>query len=255
MTDKKPPKDVGKNARTIKGGTASAGGTGTAAGGGPRGAQKTVRVKTRNKRSISSARWLERQLNDPYVAAAKTDGYRSRAAYKLIQINEELDFLRPGQKVIDLGAAPGGWTQIAVDIVRPSQTGGRVVAIDYLNMVDVPDSTFIQMDFMDNDAPDRLIEAIGGTADVVLSDMAPPTMGHKKTDHLRVMGLVEAAYEFAVEILTPGGIFLSKVFMGGTEKDLLNALKRDFTKVKHIKPHASRADSSEMYVVGIGFRR
>lgn len=249
MAGKKPPKAVGKNARTIKGGGTSATGAG-----GPRGAQKTVRVKTRAKRSISSARWLERQLNDPYVAAAKAEGMRSRAAYKLIQINEELDFLKAGQKVIDLGAAPGGWTQIAVDIVKPGQTGGKVVAIDYLEMVDIPESTFIQMDFMDNDAPARLIEAIGGTADVVLSDMAPPTMGHKKTDHLRVMGLVEAAYEFAREILTPGGVFLSKVFMGGTEKDLLNALKKDFVKVKHIKPHASRADSSEMYVVGIGFR-
>lgn len=251
MTGKKPPKAVGKNARTIKGGASAAGG---GKGGGPRGAQKTVRVKTREKRSISSSRWLERQLNDPYVAAAKSEGFRSRAAYKLIQINEELDFLRPGQRVIDLGAAPGGWTQIAVDIVQPGRTGGKVVAIDYLEMVDVPESTFIQLDFMDNDAPQRLMEAIGGAADVVLSDMAPPTMGHRKTDHLRVMGLVEAAYEFAVEILSPGGVFLSKVFMGGTEKDLLNALKKDFSKVKHIKPHASRADSSEMYVVGMGFR-
>lgn len=247
MANGKPPKKTGgKKTTTVKSSSPA---------GGPRGLQKTVRVKTRAKRSISSARWLERQLNDPYVAAAKAEGMRSRAAYKLIQMNEELDFLRAGQKIIDLGAAPGGWTQVAVEIVKPKETGGKVVAIDYLNMVDIPESTFIQMDFMDNEAPELLIKAIGGTADVVLSDMAPPTMGHKKTDHLRVMGLVEAAYEFAREILTPGGIFLSKVFMGGTEKDLLNALKKDFEKVKHIKPHASRADSSEMYVVGIGFRR
>lgn len=251
MSAGKPPKKpTGKKpagkAKTVKSSSPN---------GGPRGLQKTVRVKTRAKRSISSARWLERQLNDPYVAAAKADGMRSRAAYKLIQMNEELDFLRAGQKVIDLGAAPGGWTQVAVDIIRPADTGGKVVAIDYLNMVDIPESTFIQMDFMDDEAPQQLIDAIGGTADVVLSDMAPPTMGHKKTDHLRVMGLVEAAYEFACEILTPGGVFLSKVFMGGTEKDLLNTMKRDFTKIKHIKPHASRADSSEMYVVGLGFRR
>lgn len=240
--------------KTTGGGKRTSGRKASSSSGGPRGLQKNVIVKKRDKLSKSSANWLERQLNDPYVAEAKAKGYRSRAAFKIIQMNEELDFFRPGQKVIDLGAAPGGWTQIAVDIVKPSTTGGRVVAIDYLEMVDVAESTFIQLDFMDNDAPDVLKKAIGGKADVVLSDMAPPTIGHKQTDHLRIMSLAEAAYEFAREVLNPGGVFLSKVFMGGTEKDLLNGLKRDFTKVKHIKPHASRADSSEMYVVGIGFR-
>ena len=219
-----------------------------------RGAQKKVRVKTRKNRSISSARWLERQLNDPYVTAAKSEGYRSRAAFKLIQMNEDMNLLKQGQKIVDLGAAPGGWTQIAVDIVKPEKSGGRVVAIDILDMPEVPGAEFIWLDFMDNTAPDLLKKAIGGRADVVLSDMAPPTVGHKQTDHLRIMALAEAAYEFAREILVPGGTFLSKVFMGGAEKDLLNQMKKDFTKVKHVKPHASRADSSEMYVVALGFR-
>lgn len=221
---------------------------------GPRGAQKKVHVKTRNKRSISSARWLERQLNDPYVAAAKADGYRSRAAYKIIQMNEDLDLFKPGYKVVDLGAAPGGWTQIAVDIINPEKTGGRVVAIDILDMPEVPGAQFFHLDFTDDSAPEVLKKAIGGRANVVMSDMAPPTVGHKQTDHLRIMALAEMAYDFAREILVPGGVFLSKVFMGGAEKDLLNQLKRDFTKVKHVKPHASRADSSEMYVVALGFR-
>ncbi len=233
MTEKKPPTTRKNN---------------------PKGAQKKVRVKTRKKRSISSARWLERQLNDPYVAAAKSEGYRSRAAFKLIQMNEELGILKPGHKVVDLGAAPGGWTQIAVDIVQPDKTGGKVVGIDYLDMPEVPGAEFICLDFMDDAAPEILKKLIGGRAHVVMSDMAPPTVGHKQTDHLRIMALAEAAYEFAREVLIPGGVFLSKVFMGGAEKDLLNSLKRDFTKVKHVKPHASRADSSEMYVVALGFR-
>ncbi|MBI3440801.1 MAG: RlmE family RNA methyltransferase [Proteobacteria bacterium] len=220
----------------------------------PRGLQKRVRVKTRKKRSISSSRWLERQLNDPYVAAAKSEGYRSRAAFKLIQMNEDLKLFKPGQKVVDLGAAPGGWTQIAVELVKPGKTGGRVAAIDYLDMPQIDGAEFICLDFMDNSAPERLTQAIGGMADLVLSDMAPPTIGHKRTDHLRIMALAEAAYAFAREVLVPGGTFLSKVFMGGAGQDLLNQLKKDFTKVKHVKPHASRADSSEMYVVALGFR-
>jgi 23S rRNA (uridine2552-2'-O)-methyltransferase len=235
MTGKKPPKTIIKAKR-------------------PRGLQKQVNVKTRKNRSISSARWLQRQLNDPYVAAAKSEGYRSRAAFKLIQMNEDLNLFRPGQKVIDLGAAPGGWTQIAVELVQPGKNGSRVVAIDYLDMPEIIGAEFICLDFMDNTAPDLLKKAIGGKADVVLSDMAPPTIGHKRTDHLRIMALAEAAYAFAREVLVPGGTFLSKVFMGGAEKDLLNQLKKDFVKVKHVKPHASRADSSEMYVVALGFR-
>jgi 23S rRNA (uridine2552-2'-O)-methyltransferase len=220
----------------------------------PRGHQKRVIVKTRKQRSKSSAKWLERQLNDPYVAAAKAEGFRSRAAFKIIQMNEDLELFKPGYRVLDLGAAPGGWTQVAVDIVKPEKTGGRVVAIDYLDMPEVPGAEFICLDFMDRKAPALLKKAIGGMANVVLSDMAPPTIGHKQTDHLRIMGLAEAAYDFAREVLVPGGTFLSKVFMGGAEKDLLNLLKKDFTKVKHVKPHASRADSSEMYVVALGFR-
>ncbi|MFH1159160.1 MAG: RlmE family RNA methyltransferase [Pseudomonadota bacterium] len=220
----------------------------------PRGLQKKVRVKTRDRRSVSSARWLERQLNDPYVTAAKAEGYRSRAAFKLIQMNDDLKIFKQGQKVVDLGAAPGGWTQIVAGLVKPGKTGGRVVAIDYLEMPEVEGAEFICLDFMDNSAPDLLTKAIGGKADVVMSDMAPPTTGHKRTDHLRIMALAEAAYMFAREVLVPGGTFLSKVFMGGAEKDLLNQLKKDFTKVKHVKPHASRADSSEMYVVALGFR-
>jgi 23S rRNA (uridine2552-2'-O)-methyltransferase len=226
----------------------------TTKGGQPRGLQKTVRVKTRDKRSISSARWLERQLNDPYVAASKAEGYHSRAAYKLLQMHEELDLFRPGMKVIDLGAAPGGWTQVVASLVDPGASGGRVVAIDYLDMKPVAEAIFFKLDFMEEGAPETLKKAIGGKAHAVLSDMAPPTIGHKQTDHLRIMALTDAAYEFAREVLLPGGLFLTKVFQGGAERDLLNNLKRDFKSVKHIKPHASRADSSEMYVVGIGFR-
>ncbi|HEX2751564.1 MAG TPA: RlmE family RNA methyltransferase [Alphaproteobacteria bacterium] len=236
MTDKKPPKPPGK------------GGTN------PRGLQKKVRVKTRAKRSISSARWLERQLNDPYVAAAKSEGYHSRAAYKLLEINAELDIFKPGMKVVDLGAAPGGWTQVVCDIVKPGENGGKVVAIDYLEMKPVSEAEFFLMDFTDDEAPDVLKNAIGGKAHVVMSDMAPPTMGHKQTDHIRIMALAELAYDFAKDILLPEGVFLAKVFQGGAERDFLNQLKKDFQKVKHIKPPASRSDSSEMYVVALGFR-
>ena len=216
--------------------------------------QKKVRLKTRDQRTVSSARWLHRQLNDPYVAEARARGYHSRAAFKIIQMNEELHFFKPGQRIIDLGAAPGGWTQVACEIIQPAKTGGKVVAIDYLELKPVAESIFLQMDFMDEEAPAKLIEAIGGTADGIISDMAPPTMGHKQTDHIRIMVLVEAAYDFACEVLNPGGFFLSKVFQGGTEKALLDRMKKDFTKVKHIKPNASRKDSAEMYVVAMGFR-
>jgi 23S rRNA (uridine2552-2'-O)-methyltransferase len=221
---------------------------------GPRGSQKKVRVKSRNKRSVSSARWLERQLNDPYVAAAKAEGYHSRAAFKLEQMHAELNLFKPGMRVIDLGAAPGGWTQVVCDIVKPQATGGKVVAIDYLDMKPVSEAVFLKMDFMDEKAPDALKTAIGGPVDVVLSDMAPPTIGHRETDHLRIMALAEAAYDFAHEVLKRDGVFLAKVFQGGTEKELLTLLKRDFTKVKHIKPPASRSDSAEMYVAALGFK-
>ncbi|MBB6255014.1 RlmE family RNA methyltransferase [Nitrospirillum iridis] len=211
----------------------------------------TVRVKTKAKRSVSSARWLERQLNDPYVAEAKKRGYRSRAAFKLLQLDEKYHLLRPGTRVVDLGAAPGGWTQVAVEKVR----GAKVVGLDILGMEDVAGAITMEMDFLLPEAPDRLKEALGGPADVVLSDMAAPTTGHPKTDHLRIMALADAAYAFAAEVLAPGGAFVAKLFQGGAERGLLDQLKRDFAVVRHAKPAASRADSSETYVVATGFRR
>jgi len=217
----------------------------------PSGRSLTVRVKTRAKRSISSARWLERQLNDPYVAEAKKRGYRSRAAFKLLQLDEKYHLLKPGSRVVDLGAAPGGWTQVAVERVKGR---GYVVGLDILDFEPVPGATTIVMDFLDPTAPDRLKEAMGGPADVVLSDMAAPTTGHPKTDHLRIMHLAEVAYAFAQEVLAPGGVFVCKLFQGGAERTLLDQLKRDFTTVRHAKPPASRADSSETYVVATGFR-
>jgi len=209
------------------------------------------RVKTANKRSLSSQKWLERQLNDPYVARAKREGYRSRAAFKLLEIDEKYKILKPGQKIVDLGAAPGGWSQIAAKVVGPK---GKVVGIDLLPIDPMAGVEFIQLDFLDESAPGRLIEMLGGPADVVMSDMAANTTGHKKTDHLRIIGLAEAAIYFAREILAPGGAFVAKVFQGGTENQLLADLKRDFAVVRHVKPAASRADSAELYVLATGFR-
>ncbi|MBN9281241.1 MAG: RlmE family RNA methyltransferase [Hyphomicrobium denitrificans] len=212
-------------------------------------------VKTARKRSVSSARWLERQLNDPYVAASKREGLRSRAAYKLREIDARYNFLKPGQRVIDLGAAPGGWSQVAAESVKSVGGKGQVVAIDYLSFEPIPGVDIIEMDFTDPNAEDLLKSRLrGGKADVVLSDMAAPTVGHAKTDHLRIMGLVEAAAAFAADVLEPGGVFLCKVFQGGTERDLLDMLKRDFKVVRHVKPPASRAESSELYVLATGFR-
>ncbi|MDT3687563.1 MAG: RlmE family RNA methyltransferase [Pseudorhodoplanes sp.] len=212
------------------------------------------RVKTGKGRTVSSKLWLERQLNDPYVARAKREGYRSRAAYKLIEIDDKYRFLKPGARVIDLGAAPGGWSQIAAKRVGASEGKGKVIGIDLLEMDAVPGVDFMQLDFLDASAPDILKEKLGGLADVVLSDMAANTTGHRKTDHLRIVALVEAAAEFAVEVLAPGGIFLAKVIQGGTESELLAALKKNFASVKHVKPSASRADSAELYVLATGFR-
>ena len=209
------------------------------------------RVKTANKRSLSSQKWLERQLNDPYVARAKREGYRSRAAFKLLEIDEKYKILKPGQKIVDLGAAPGGWSQIAAKVVGPK---GKVVGIDLLPIDPMAGVEFIELDFLDESAPGRLIEMLGGPADVVMSDMAANTTGHKKTDHLRIIGLAEAAIYFAREILAPGGTFVAKVFQGGTENQLLADLKRDFAVVRHVKPAASRADSAELYVLATGFR-
>ena len=209
-------------------------------------------VKSANKRTLSSKIWLERQLNDPYVARAKREGYRSRAAFKLLEIDEKYNLLKPGQRVVDLGAAPGGWAQIAA---RKVGAKGRVVGIDLLHIDPLPGVDFIELDFLDESAPAQLMELLGGPADVVMSDMAANTTGHKKTDHLRIMGLAEAAHDFAAHILKPGGTFVAKVLRGGTERTLLDLLKRDFVKVRHVKPEASRADSAEMYVVATGFRR
>ena len=214
-----------------------------------------VRVKTAAKRTVSSTRWLERHLNDPYVRRSKMDGYRSRAAYKLIEIDDKLSLLKPGARVVDLGAAPGGWCQIAVDRVGSSPDEPIVVGIDYLDMDHIPGVTFLKKDFLDEDAPDALLAALGGQKpDVVLSDMAAPTTGHRQTDHLRTTHLFEVAIQFALENLAPGGAFLAKVFRGGTENQLLALLKQDFTSVAHIKPPASRKESPELYVVAKGFR-
>ena len=212
------------------------------------------RLKTARKRSLSSQKWLERQLNDPYVARAKREGYRSRAAYKLLEIDDKHHLLKPGQRVVDLGAAPGGWSQIAARRVGSQDGRGRVVGIDLLAIDPMPGVDFIELDFLDGSAPARLTELIGGPADIVMSDMAANTTGHKKTDHLRIMGLAEAAAHFAREVLAPGGAFVAKVFQGGTENQLLADLKRDFATVRHVKPQASRADSSELYVLATGFR-
>lgn len=212
-----------------------------------------VRVKSGKGRKLSSKLWLERQLNDPYVARAKREGYRSRAAYKLTEIDDRARFLKKGARVIDLGAAPGGWSQVAVKRVGAPQQG-RVVAIDVLPMDAMPGVDFLQLDFLDPAAPEKLKSMLGGGADVVLSDMAANATGHRKTDHLKIMALVEAASEFAREVLAPGGSFLSKVLQGGTEAALLAALKRDYRSVKHVKPAASRADSAELYLLATGFR-
>nr|WP_208408063.1 RlmE family RNA methyltransferase [Variibacter gotjawalensis] len=212
-----------------------------------------VRVRAQG-RTASQRAWLERQLNDPYVAKARRDGYRSRAAYKLTEIDDKAKFLKPGKIVVDLGAAPGGWSQIAVKRVKSEEGNGKVVGIDILEVPPIPGATIIHLDFLDEAAPARLEELLGGKADVVLSDMAANTTGHKRTDHLRTMALVEAAAAFAYEVLAPGGVFLAKVLQGGTEAQLLSELKRNFTNVKHIKPQASRADSSELYLLATGFR-
>jgi len=213
-----------------------------------------VRVKKSGGRTQASRRWLERQLNDPDVARAKREGFRSRAAYKLAEIDDKHRFLKAGGKVADLGAAPGGWSQVAAKRVRAGEGGGRVVAIDLLDIDSVPGVDFVQLDFMAGDAPDRLKAMLGGPADVVLSDMAANATGHRQTDHLKIMGLAEAAAEFAREVLKPGGVFLAKVLQGGTEGQLLASLKRDFGSVKHVKPAASRSDSAELYVLATGFR-
>lgn len=221
---------------------------------GKRGGTRALKVRVKDARkSASSRRWLTRQLNDPYVARAKREGYRSRAAFKLSEIDDKARFLKKGARVVDLGAAPGGWSQLAAKRVGAPQAG-RVVAIDILPIEPVAGVEFLELDFLDPSAPERLKAMLGGPADVVLSDMAANAIGHAKTDHLKIMALVEAAADFAREVLAPGGTFLAKVLQGGTEAALLAALKRDFASVKHVKPPASRADSAELYLLATGFR-
>lgn len=254
--------------RRPKGGTGkgSAGKAGGKGGGGKRGRGGTdggltgrplsVRVKTARGRKTSSTRWLQRQLNDPYVAEAKRRGYRSRAAFKLAEIDDKLGLLKPGMKIVDLGAAPGGWCQVAAERIGPK---GQVIGLDLQAVDPLPGVTLLQGDFLDEGVLADLYRALGDEeagsgVDVVLSDMAAPATGHTQTDHLRIMGLAEAALDLAQSVLAPGGAFLAKVLQGGSERSLLDALKRDFAKVRHIKPPASRADSAELYVAALGFR-
>lgn len=218
-----------------------------------------VRVKTAKGRKISSTRWLERQLNDPYVQAAKRDGYRGRAAYKILELDDKFRFLVPGARIVDLGAAPGGWTQVAVQ--RSNTLGekkgkriGTILGIDIQEMEPIPGAELHQLDFLEETADEQVKTWLGGKADVVMSDMAPFATGHKQTDHLRIMALVELAVEFAMDVLEEGGTFVAKVLAGGAEADVQTALKRAFTKVVHVKPPASRSDSSEKFVVATGFR-
>ncbi len=209
----------------------------------------TVHVRKANKRSVQSRAWLERQLNDPYVAAAQAQGYRSRAAFQLIEMDDRYSLIKPGCLVVDLGAAPGGWAQVAV-----KRGAAKVLGLDLLPINPVQGATFLEGDFNDEDMPARLTALMGAKVDVVLSDMAPNTTGHAATDHLRIIALAEMALEFASHILAPGGAFVAKVFQGGTESLMLTPMKRMFAQVKHVKPPASRKDSSELYVLGMGFR-
>jgi 23S rRNA (uridine2552-2'-O)-methyltransferase len=214
-----------------------------------------VRVKTGKGRTVSQKIWLERQLNDPYVAEARRRGYRSRAAFKLSEIDDKYRFLKPGARVIDLGAAPGGWSQVAAERVKVQEGKGRVIAIDMHGMDALPGVAIFHKDFLDDDAPQLLIEALGGEkADVVMSDMAAHATGHRQTDHLKIIALAEAGFDFARDVLKPGGTFLAKVLRGGTEGDILKVMKQHFETVKHVKPKASREDSAELFVLALGFR-
>jgi 23S rRNA (uridine2552-2'-O)-methyltransferase len=215
--------------------------------------RKAVRVRAKDTRSESSRQWLQRHLNDPYVAAAQTEGYRSRAAFKLLQLDEKFGLLKPGLRVVDLGAAPGGWTQVTAKAI--AKKGSKLVALDILPMQPIENVGILQMDFMADDAPDRIKALLGGPADLVLSDMAPNTTGHKGTDHIRIMALAEMAAHFALDILAPGGAFVCKFFQGGAERDILNLLKTHFAKTRHAKPPASRAESSETYLIAQGFKK
>lgn len=218
--------------------------------------QRTATVRLKNARSLStgSQRWLMRQLNDPYVQQAQAQGLRSRAAFKLIQLDDKFGFLKKGKRVVDLGAAPGGWTQIAVRRVDPHSRGGHVIGIDLLEMPPVEGALFVQGDFLETGMQAYLKSVLKGPVEVVLSDMAASTTGHTQTDHLRTVALAEAAFGFAKDVLAPGGTFVTKVFQGGTDRDLLEELKRRFAQTKHVKPAASRKESPEMYVLAFGFK-
>lgn len=232
-------------------------GKGNVAQDGAGGSQRMMhtKVKTARGRKLSSTLWLQRQLNDPYVRKAKAEGYASRAAYKIKEMDDRFKFLKPGKRVIDLGAAPGGWTQVCVERTGSTPENILVVGIDYLDMMEVPGAVILKKDFLDDDAPEMLIEALGGhEPDIVLSDMAAPTTGHRATDHLRTMHLVEVALDFAIRVLKPGGHFLSKTFQGGTEAGLLNLLKQNFQEVHHVKPPASRDGSVELYLFARNFK-
>jgi 23S rRNA (uridine2552-2'-O)-methyltransferase len=214
-----------------------------------------VRVKTGKGRTVSQKLWLERQLNDPYVHEAKKLGFRSRAAFKLSEIDDKYKFLKPGGHVVDLGAAPGGWSQVSAQLVKSVEGKGKVVAIDMHGMDEIAGVTIFKKDFYDVDTPALLIEALGGgQADVVLSDMASHATGHRQTDHINIIALVEAGYDFARQVLKPGGSYLAKVLRGGTENQLLALMKKDFKIVRHVKPMASRDDSAELFVLATGFR-
>lgn len=213
-----------------------------------------TRIKKKSGLKSSSRRWLERHLNDPYVHRSKAEGYRSRAAFKLIEIDDRYKLLKPGQRVVDLGAAPGGWLQVAAARVKSPPDAPTVVGIDYIGVDPVPGTTILMKDFLDDDAPGQLIEALGGAPDIVLSDMAAPTTGHRRTDHIRTMHLCEVAADFAVSVLKPGGHFLAKTFQGGTESGLLDLLKRNFRTVHHVKPPASRDESVELYILARDFK-
>ena len=223
-------------------------------GGGEGGRSLKTRVKTARKRTLSSTLWLQRQLNDPYVARAKREGWRSRAAFKLLEIDEKYELLQPGQRIVDLGAAPGGWSQVAAKKIRSAEGRGKIVGIDLLDIEPIAGVDFAVMDFLLEDSPDRLKAMLGSEADAVISDMAGNTTGHKKTDHLRIVHLAELAVDFAGQVLKPGGFFLCKLFQGGETSELVTKLKRDYSTVRHIKPQSSRADSAELYVLATGFR-
>jgi 23S rRNA (uridine2552-2'-O)-methyltransferase len=213
-----------------------------------------TKVRVIGRRSHSSRLWLERQLNDPYVTRARREGFRARAAYKLIEIDDRHRLLKAGARVVDLGAAPGSWSQVAAGRVGAGRGSGRVLAVDLLAIAPIPGVESLRLDFLDANAPVAIKSVLGGAADVVLSDMAENATGHRKTDHLKIMALAEAAADFAREVLAPGGAFVCKVLQGGSESTLLTALKHDFAAVKHLKPAASRADSAELYLLATGFR-